>query len=210
MLSAKGRCSHFITEDGDGQGGQGVSLGHTAVTHDASGTGATLEAPRHLLGQPLGLAQGQGSGRRGGAGFRQGAAGASLPQDREWRIPRWPQLSISTAAGAAPVLPRPLPPAPLVPARKLPCPSPEPHACHLHTGPLAPPFGGSGPGCLGLWEARGPARGASPRSVVATEASKRRSLYETQGTRETKEPEALSYTLRPQPPLSLPAQFTRP
>ena len=105
--------------------------------------------------------RGRGSGRRGGTGFRQGAAEASLPQDREWRIPRWPQLSISTAARAAPVLPPPLPPAPPVPAQKLPCPSPEPHACHLHPGPLAPPFGGSGPGCPGLWEARDPG-GHSP------------------------------------------------
>lgn len=169
--------------------------------------------PQHLLGQPL--AQGQGTGEERRDRFRQGAAGAALPRDREWRIPRWPQLSISTAAGAAPVLPPPLPPAAPAPAQKLPCPSPEPHTCRLHTGPLAPPFRGSGPDCPGLQEARGPggtapARGPAHGQWWPTEASKRKSLYETQGTRETKVPEALSYTLGPQPPLNLPAQFTDP
>ena len=80
MLSAKGRCSHFITEEGDGQGGQGASLGHTAVSHDASGTGATLEAPRHLLGQPLGLAQGQGSGGEEGPGSGREQLGPPSPR----------------------------------------------------------------------------------------------------------------------------------
>ena len=42
MLRLKGQCPHFITEDGDEQRSQGAFLGHTAVFHDTSGTGATL------------------------------------------------------------------------------------------------------------------------------------------------------------------------